>query len=65
MHDPHLCVYCTCLVLWKCVERFMLWSSEEIGFEHDLDKLLLTDLPISISVCLLQHALQEIILLLF
>ena len=36
-------------------------SSEEIGLEHDLDKLLLTDLPISIFVCLIQHTLQEIV----
>ena len=38
-----------------------VWSSEEIGLEHDLDKLLLTDLPISIFVCLIQHTLQEIV----
>lgn len=38
-----------------------VWSSEEIGLEHDLDKLLLTDLPISIFVCLIQHTLREIV----
>ena len=38
-----------------------VWSSEEICFEHDLDKLLLTDLPISVFVCLIQHTLQEIV----
>lgn len=39
-----------------------LHRSKEIGFLHNPDELLLTDFTISISVCLVDHFLEFIII---